>query len=523
MVDKTAEAAAAFAEKLAGIESQRTSMADQLAQLQDPVAYERSKVDPSNHDIHDQIKAQRAANDLAAINKGWSDKITEFIQSQKSVAEQRADEIELMDDSTKVLAQRYYALLDEKDAEAARLKQMEEARLAAEAAQQAMLDRFSQHNSSLSQSTAQVVAAQTQVSDLANERAEMEWELYQLTHTAAEVLAESRRRELAAMDETLRPIQLQINAQKDMASAAEQAAQAIEAAAARARAIESERMSIQRDIWRLEGNVVELRKDELAQLDPSNRALKEQFWAKEKQIEQERQAAQMAQAMAQAAATAAADQARAAEAIANAWQSATDSIFAEVDRIRGIDSVFGGQSAASEARFQIALAQARAGDLEALKALPQLAQNMTQLLKSTAGSDFELRSGLAKIAGSLEQVGLSNASRMRIKVPSFDVGADVLPADMLAMVHAGEGILTKRENAAFNSFINDPASTMVGVVELLELLRQDILSSKAGDAEHRLDVLEHLRAIALNTLDVKDMQQRWETLGTPPVREELEA
>ena len=97
-----------------------------------------------------------------------------------------------------------------------------------------------------------------------------------------------------------------------------------------------------------------LRALDLAQLDESNRALQEQIWA----LQDQQKAADEAAA--------------AAEKLRSAWTQITDSLLAEVARIRG--SMDGGTKTYAQAmsEFNAATLAARAGDQEAAKSLPGL-------------------------------------------------------------------------------------------------------------------------------------------------------
>lgn len=108
--------------------------------------------------------------------------------------------------------------------------------------------------------------------EIAKQRAELEIALMKAQGDAAGALAAERKKELAEMDASLRALQEQVWAAEDLAAAQE-----------RAREIAREREDIEVEIMRLLGDeagalVIE-RQRELAELDESNRALKERVYA----------------------------------------------------------------------------------------------------------------------------------------------------------------------------------------------------------------------------------------------------
>lgn len=155
--------------------------------------------------------------------------------------------------------------------------------------------------------------------------------------------------------------------------------------AASAAAIADERLGLERRLMELRGDTAALRALELAALDASNRALQTQIWALEDE------------------AKAASEAAAAAEKLRTAWTQITDSLIAEVKRIRGV--MGGGSVSYSDAlaQFNAATAAARTGDQEAAQSLPRL----SQALLTAAGNMATSAEGLARIqgqtAGSLEE------------------------------------------------------------------------------------------------------------------------
>ena len=162
--------------------------------------------------------------------------------------------------------------------------------------------------------------------------------------------------------------------------------------AASAAAIVDERLGLERQLLELQGNTAALRALDLAQLDESNRALQEQIWA----LQDQQKAADEAAA--------------AAEKLRSAWTQITDSLLAEVARIRG--SMDGGTKTYAQAmsEFNAATLAARAGDQEAAKSLPGLSQTLLNAAADAATSAQDLARIQGQTAASLEQtVAIINA------------------------------------------------------------------------------------------------------------------
>lgn len=110
----------------------------------------------------------------------------------------------------------------------------------------------------------------------AKQRADMDGQIYDLTHTAAEATARKRQEELAAMDASLRPMQERIYALQDERAAAE-------AAATAAAEVARQRAGLDGQIYDLTHTSAEAtaraRQLELAALDASLRPLQERVYA----------------------------------------------------------------------------------------------------------------------------------------------------------------------------------------------------------------------------------------------------
>lgn len=97
---------------------------------------------------------------------------------------------------------------------------------------------------------------------------EAEIQIMELEGRTREAQLATRALELEAMDAGLRPLYERIYALQDEAEAA-----------AKVQAIADERLGLMQQLWQLEGNEAAIRAQQLATLDPTNRALQEQIWA----------------------------------------------------------------------------------------------------------------------------------------------------------------------------------------------------------------------------------------------------
>lgn len=201
-------------------------------------------------------------------------------------------------------------------------------------------------------------------------------------------------------------------AETDRAAAAQRSAAELAAAEAqRVQAVSNEREALEVAMLRATGDTAALRAKELAALDASNRPLQQRLYDLADEAERQRQLQQAAQEQARAqdqaasdAARAAEQQARAAEQLREAWSNVGNTLAEEAARIRGL-----GQSASTQtvsaalARFAVATGQARAGDIDAARSLPELSRAALDLMATTATSTLQLARARAQIAASLEQ------------------------------------------------------------------------------------------------------------------------
>jgi hypothetical protein len=159
------------------------------------------------------------------------------------------------------------------------------------------------------------------------------------------------------------------------------------------------------------------------------------------------------------------------------WQKATQAIVTTMTDLRSTLLGTGNDSYAKlQAQFAIEIAQAKAGDLSAMQDLPTLAKSLATAGQAQAGSSTESALIVARIIDSLGGVaGIKSAGGM-LSVPSFDVGTNLVPRDMFAMLHAGESVTPKEYNPAYsgNKLGSGNGSGADDVVAELGALRSDV-------------------------------------------------
>jgi len=244
-----------------------------------------------------------------------------------------------------------------------------------------------------------------------------------------------RAKELEGADASTQALLRRLYALQDEKSA-------MDASTARLKAAADERYGLETQLLQLQGKTDELRQRELDKLDPSNQELQKRIWALQDEQAAAAAKAQADQAAAQAAQQAADQAAQAAKAVKDAWQSITNTIMDEVKRIRGlVDEASGMGFAEAQSKFAIATAQARSGDQEAAKLLPSLSQALLTLAEKNARTAEELAYIRSMTANSLAQTATGYSTNYGVTLPSFDVGTDSVPKDMIAQIHAGEEIV----------------------------------------------------------------------------------
>jgi hypothetical protein len=316
---------------------------------------------------------------------------------------------------------------------------------------------------------------------IAAERATLQQQLDELTLSSTAKLENQRN----ALDESNRALFDQVQAQLAIKSASEEAARSLESFKAAMASLATQRGSLQVQLLTAQGRPADAlalkRKTDLDVLLEGRTGLdaerlKASFNANvalEDEIERTNQAAEAARAMAAAQAEAARAAQQAADQLKAAWQSATDAIFDEVRRIRGITGAGSAQSFASaQAQFSITAAQASAGDQEAAKALPTLSRILLELAEQSATSIVQLRSIQGVTAGTLEGIAKQYIGQFSLNVPKLATGTNFVPADMLAVVHKGEAIIPAAYNPNNGSGSNNDA--MLSEMQAMRLAIQTL-------------------------------------------------
>lgn len=335
-----------------------------------------------------------------------------------------------------------------------------------------------------------VKSASRSIADIANERTRLQDRLDELTLTSAQLLDKQRN----AIDDSNRSLFDQVTAQESLKAATDSAASAAEAMAQRVggalASLADARASLQSQLLAAQGDSIGAlaltRKTELAKLTDglsstdaeSVTAAYAYNTALEDQIKALNDAKAAAEAAASAQARAASEAQSAADRISSAWQSITDSIFSEVQRIRGLMGGGGAQSyAQAQAKFSITTAQARAGDQDAARLLPALSQTLLTLAESNATSLTELRRIQGQTSSSLDLTGRGFASQYGLSIPKLDTGTNMVPQDMLALIHKGEAVIPKAYNPVKANGQSN-AELLAELRELRALLAQIRDSSK---------------------------------------------
>lgn len=165
--------------------------------------------------------------------------------------------------------------------------------------------------------------------------------------------------------------------------------------------------------------------------------------------------------------------------LVNALQGLIDAIVEEVKRIRQLTAEQSPDSfAVAQGRFAIATAQARAGDQNALGTLPQLSQSMLTLAETNAHTLQELQLFRIATAQSLQDTATGVAGANGLNIPSFDVGTNMIPQDMIALVHKGEAVVPAAYNPA-NGYSGGGSFDASGIVFELRLMREENKTMRA--------------------------------------------
>jgi tape measure domain-containing protein len=204
-----------------------------------------------------------------------------------------------------------------------------------------------------------------------------------------------------------------------------------------------------------------------------------------------------ADAAAQAQQQAADAAAKAAEQLKSAWQSVTDSIFTEVQRIRGLMSTNGAQSfAQAQSAFYQTNAQAQSGNQDAAKLLPGLSQTLLTLAEAQATSLLQLRSIQGQVAGTLTTTGTQLSNQFGLTIPKLATGTNMVPKDMIAMIHAGEAVVPAVYNPANGA--GAPNGDMVAELQAMRIMLQALQAAADKTADSSLSTSKMLTRVTRN-------------------------
>lgn len=336
-----------------------------------------------------ELAAQEQA--LASQRRGLDIQLLEATgQATAALAARREDELAALDASLRPLQLAVWAALD----------------LAAanELAAQAQADA-----AAAAEELAAAAAA------LAEQRTGLELELLRVTGRETEALAISRERELAALDASLRPIQLAIWAAIDQAAAndalaasAQAAAEAAAQVAAAEAALADQRRGL--DIQLLEaqgdamGALAARRADELEALDASLRPLQSLIWATQDLAAAREVEAAAADAAAEAARALAAQRRGLDIALLEATGDAVGALAARrADELAALDPSLRALQAQIYAAQDLAAANeaAAVAQQEAAQAAEELAQRAAALASQQRGLEIQLLEATGNAAGAL--------------------------------------------------------------------------------------------------------------------------
>lgn len=254
--------------------------------------------------------------------------------------------------------------------------------------------------------TEQVNDALRLTADTEQQRISLQAQINNLTMSSADLL----KAQSAAIYESNKGLweSLQVLEQKH---AAELAASQL------ASEIAQERAGLQNELNQLTMTDLQLSELKRNSLHKDNHDIYDEIQAAQAQKLKEQAAQQMSQEMDRAA--------QAANQMVSAWQSVSDSIFDEVNRIRQSAAESTSRSfAGAQSRFVIAQAQARAGDLDAAKSLPELSKMVISMAERESSSQDDLDRIKAKVAASLESTAIS-MGKQGVRLPSAPANAFV--------------------------------------------------------------------------------------------------
>jgi hypothetical protein len=207
-----------------------------------------------------------------------------------------------------------------------------------------------------------------------------------------------------------------------------------------------EREQLEREILRLQGNTTELRRRELLEIKPGNRALQERIWALEDEQKALEQVTQLQ----------------------DAWTDLTGSIEDEIKRLRGIVSGEGEASMAYlQAQFAIVTGQARAMDQAAAGRLPELSSQLADSYLESSTSRNEYQRRVNTLSASLEEtnritrgtagIGADNAQKVEDKALAQKIELLQKSIDVLAAAQSESAKVLAKVTSNGNAMRTTPA------------------------------------------------------------------
>lgn len=175
-------------------------------------------------------------------------------------------------------------------------------------------------------------------------------------------------------------------------------------------------------------------------------------------------------------------EATAAQALSQALQGLGDSITDEINRLRGLA---GGNTtaqayAALQGRFATTTAQARAGDQQALEALPGISQALEEAASLQASTASELVLIRQQLAASLQATLGAALGVGGLQAPALATGTNYVPHDMLIQAHRGEAVVPAAYNPAAGGALGGSAEAVAELRTLRDRLDRLIAAQGEG-------------------------------------------
>lgn len=153
-----------------------------------------------------------------------------------------------------------------------------------------------------------------------------------------------------------------------------------------------------------------------------------------------------------------------------------------------------------KAQFAIEAAMADAGDLTAKQDLPELARALAEAGKANTRDRQEQSLLTGYIIDTLARVGGLSTGGNMLSVPSFDVGTNRVPRDMLAMLHKDEAV----QPAAYNPAVGGVGYSGGGDEAVARAISS--LNTRLGKIEANTKFSEKLYDLFLPAVDGEKLQ-----------------